>query len=103
MSDKWYLKPDTRSSTRHYSSEVLIEQLADGLFGCGPDDLLLDLTAFEKEKGWDASDVVAAGDREVFVHVKLSNLGPAGIRLSNCIDSRRHHPAGCAPRRPEIH
>ena len=51
-----------------------LDQLADGLLGRRPDDLTLDLTAFEKKKSGNASDVVTAGDRRLSSTLSLPTL-----------------------------
>src|SRR5215218_9786445 len=83
--------------------DVLVDHARDGLLRGRADDALFFLAVLEEDERRDALDAVALRDLRVVVHVELDDRGRVLEVLRDGLDRRRQHPAGRAPRRPEVH
>jgi hypothetical protein len=66
------------------------------------DDPVDGLTVPEDDQQRDAHRLVALGQGRVGVDVDLDHLEVSGVLLGERVEHRRDHPAGAAPRRPEV-
>src|SRR5208282_5085957 len=83
-------------------SGELFQRLLDGFLGDEAYDLLLHLSAFEDQQGWDAAHAIALRRGSVAIHVHFGSFYLALIRLCDLIHHRGKSAAGTAPGGPEI-
>lgn len=84
-------------------SEMRLDHARDIVLGSDADHLVPDLSALEQQQGGDTPDTVLERGFLVVIHVQLQHFGATGVLSGNLFHRRSQHPAGSAPRRPEVH
>ncbi len=79
-----------------------MQKLQDVLSGGGTDHAVDLLTVPEEYEGGDSLYTELHGEVGVLIGVDFHHLDPTRVAPGNIIQYGPHHPAGAAPRRPEV-
>src|SRR5215471_12515952 len=82
---------------------MFVESFGDDALVDGAYDLLFDLTVFEDEKSWNASNVETRACRAIGVDIQFADFHTAFVFLCNCVNGWSYRAARRTPSRPKIH
>src|SRR2546426_10785377 len=87
----------------HSLDESLLQAALKIALGAEADELIDQLAAFEHHQRWNAANTVLGRRLDIVVGVHFVESDLAVELVRQLLDDGRHHAAGTAPRRPEVH